>query len=164
MYRVYQLTDEEKDKIVRCRWDGDTHYYDVFESQEECDEEQKRLDDNRMAESYFKLIIEELEILFVDKEEMSLREIEYLYKSYLLVADSCEKQFQSQYLNKAEECLRYIDYIIENPTRMDFTLKLYQSVEVKIAIALAMKERLRSSMWNCIQDEMREENNEKAEG
>ncbi len=44
MYRVYQLTDEEKDKIVRCRWDGDTHYYDVFESQEECDEEQKRLD------------------------------------------------------------------------------------------------------------------------
>lgn len=45
MYRVYQLTDKEKDKIVRCRWDGDTHYYDVFESQEECDEEQKRLDE-----------------------------------------------------------------------------------------------------------------------
>lgn len=44
IYRVYQLTDEEKDKIVRCRWDGDTHYYDVFESQKECDEEQKRLD------------------------------------------------------------------------------------------------------------------------
>nr|WP_270249067.1 hypothetical protein [Coprococcus catus] len=44
MYRVYQLTDEEKDKIVRCHWDGDTHYYDVFESQEECDEKQKRLD------------------------------------------------------------------------------------------------------------------------
>ena len=43
MYRVYQLTAEEKDKIVRCRWGGDTHYYDVFESQEECDEEQKRL-------------------------------------------------------------------------------------------------------------------------
>ena len=34
MYRVYHLTDEEKDKIVRCRWDGDTHYYDVFESQD----------------------------------------------------------------------------------------------------------------------------------
>ena len=32
MYRVYQLTDEEKDKIVQLRWDG------------ECDEEQKRLD------------------------------------------------------------------------------------------------------------------------
>lgn len=45
MYRVYQLTAEEKDKIVRCRWGGDTHYYDVFESQEECDEEQKRLDE-----------------------------------------------------------------------------------------------------------------------
>ena len=44
MYKVYQLTDEEKNKIVRLRWDGDTHYYDVFESQEECDEEQKRLD------------------------------------------------------------------------------------------------------------------------
>lgn len=45
MYRVYQLTDEEKGKIVRCRCDGDTYYYDVFESQEECDEEQKRLDE-----------------------------------------------------------------------------------------------------------------------
>lgn len=45
MYRVYQLTDEEKNKIVRLRWDGDTYYYDVFESQEECDEEQKRLDE-----------------------------------------------------------------------------------------------------------------------
>ena len=44
MYRVYQLTDEEKNKIIRLRCDGDTHYYDVFESQEECDEEQKRLD------------------------------------------------------------------------------------------------------------------------
>ena len=29
---------------MRCRWDGDTYYYDVFESQEECDEDQKRLD------------------------------------------------------------------------------------------------------------------------
>ena len=41
---LIELTDEEKDKIVQLRWDGDTHYYDVFESQEECDEEQKRLD------------------------------------------------------------------------------------------------------------------------
>lgn len=44
------MTDEEKDKIVRCRWDGDTHYYDVFESQEECDAEQKRLD--KIEEEY----------------------------------------------------------------------------------------------------------------
>ena len=40
---LYELTDKEKDKITRMRWDGDTHYYDVFESQEECDEEEKRL-------------------------------------------------------------------------------------------------------------------------
>ena len=43
MYRIYELTDEEKDKITRLRWDGDTHYYDVFESQEECDKKEKRL-------------------------------------------------------------------------------------------------------------------------
>lgn len=43
MYRTYELTDEEKTKITRMRWDGDTYYYDVFESQEECDEEEKRL-------------------------------------------------------------------------------------------------------------------------
>ena len=30
MYRVYQLTDEEKNKIIRLRCDGDTHYYDDF--------------------------------------------------------------------------------------------------------------------------------------
>lgn len=43
MYRVYKLTDKEKDKITRLRWDGDTYYYDVFESQAECDVEEKRL-------------------------------------------------------------------------------------------------------------------------
>lgn len=43
MYRVYKLTDKERDKITKMRWDGDTHYYDVFENQEECDEEEKRL-------------------------------------------------------------------------------------------------------------------------
>ena len=43
MYRTYELTEEEKNKITRMRWDGDTHYYDVFESQEECDEEERRL-------------------------------------------------------------------------------------------------------------------------
>ena len=39
------LTDEEKDKIVQIRWDRDTHYYDVFETQEEYAAEQKRLDE-----------------------------------------------------------------------------------------------------------------------
>lgn len=43
MYRVYQLTQKEEGKITRMRWDGDTHYYDVFESQEECDKEEQRL-------------------------------------------------------------------------------------------------------------------------
>ena len=43
MYRVYELTDKERDKITRLRWDGDTYYYDVFESQDECDKEEKRL-------------------------------------------------------------------------------------------------------------------------
>lgn len=43
MYRVYELTEKEQDKITRIHWDGDTHYYDVFESQEEYDEEEKRL-------------------------------------------------------------------------------------------------------------------------
>lgn len=43
MYRVYELTNEEKDKITIMRFDGDTHYYDVFETQEECDDEERRL-------------------------------------------------------------------------------------------------------------------------
>lgn len=44
MYRIYELTDSENGKIVRLRSDGDVHFYNVFESQEECDAEQKRLD------------------------------------------------------------------------------------------------------------------------
>ena len=50
MYRTYELTDKEIGKITRLRWDGDTYYYDVFESQEECDKEQERLD--RIAAEY----------------------------------------------------------------------------------------------------------------
>lgn len=44
MYRVWKLSEAEKGKIVRQRYDGECHYYDVYESQEECDREQKRLD------------------------------------------------------------------------------------------------------------------------
>ena len=61
MYRTYELTEEEKNKITRMRWDGDTHYFDVFESQEECDEEEKRLakideDYRKQKENYLKSI------------------------------------------------------------------------------------------------------------
>ena len=65
MYRVYHLTDKEKDKIVKIRWDGDTHYYDVFETQEEYAAEQKRLDEinaeyEKNKEYYLKIVREEL--------------------------------------------------------------------------------------------------------
>lgn len=43
MYRTYNLTEAEKDKITVSRWDGDTQYYDVFESQEEYEKEEERL-------------------------------------------------------------------------------------------------------------------------
>ena len=52
MYRIYQLTEKEQDKITRLRWDGDSHYYDVFDSQEECDAEEKRL--TKIDEDYIK--------------------------------------------------------------------------------------------------------------
>ena len=52
LYRTYKLTEEEKNKIIRTRWDGDTHYFDVFDSQEECDEEEKRL--TKIEEEYRK--------------------------------------------------------------------------------------------------------------
>lgn len=59
IYRVYKSTEKEKSKITKLRWDGDTHYYDVFESQQECDEEDKRLakideDYRRQKENYLK--------------------------------------------------------------------------------------------------------------
>lgn len=44
MYRTYKLTEDEKDKITMQHWDGDTYYYSVFDTQEEYDEERRRLD------------------------------------------------------------------------------------------------------------------------
>ena len=54
MYRVYTLTEKEQGKITKMRWDGDTHYYDVFDSQAECDAEEQRLAKNE--EDYRKKI------------------------------------------------------------------------------------------------------------
>lgn len=59
MYRVYVLTEKEQGKITKLRWDGDTHYYDVFDSQKECDAEEQRLakieeDYRKQKEAYLK--------------------------------------------------------------------------------------------------------------
>lgn len=43
MYRTYHLTEAEKGKITRLRFDGDTYYYDVFDSEDECKQEEERL-------------------------------------------------------------------------------------------------------------------------
>lgn len=61
MYRVYQLTEKEQGKITRQRWDGDTYYYDVFDSQKECDAEEKRLakideDYRKQKENYLRTL------------------------------------------------------------------------------------------------------------
>lgn len=42
MYRTYSLSADEVGKIKVLRYDGDTYYYDVFDSQEEYDEEAAR--------------------------------------------------------------------------------------------------------------------------
>lgn len=61
MYRTYHLTEKEKEKITKMRWDGDTHYYDVFENQKELEEEEKRLakieeDCKRRHEEYLRYL------------------------------------------------------------------------------------------------------------
>jgi len=43
MYRTYTITEAEAGKITRARWDGDTYYYDVFESVQELEAEEARL-------------------------------------------------------------------------------------------------------------------------
>lgn len=50
MYRTYHLTEAEQDKITVIRWDGDTHYYDVYENEEERKAEQERL--TKIEEEY----------------------------------------------------------------------------------------------------------------
>ena len=126
--------------------------------------EQKRLEDNLLAESLFREIIRELSVLFTCKEEMSLREIEYLYKAYMLIASVCEEQFQNRYYEKAKECLEYIESMIIESDKKDFALKMYGSEQVKKSIAEAMRFRLGSNIWNCVQGKMEEDENEKTEG
>ena len=126
--------------------------------------EQKRLEDNLLAESLFREIIRELSVLFTCKEEMSLREIEYLYKAYMLIASVCEEQFQNRYYEKARECLEYIESMIIESDKKDFALKMYGSEQVKKSIAEAMRFRLGSNIWNCVQGKMEEDENEKTEG
>lgn len=43
MYRTYHLTKAEEGKITRLRFDGDTYYYDVFDSEAEYKQEEERL-------------------------------------------------------------------------------------------------------------------------
>lgn len=43
MYRTYNLTDEDKRKLVIQHWDGDSYSYTVCETQEEYDKEKKRI-------------------------------------------------------------------------------------------------------------------------
>ena len=43
MYRTYKLTEQESGKITVYRWDGDTGYYDIFDTVEEYEAEQARL-------------------------------------------------------------------------------------------------------------------------
>ena len=121
------------------------------------------MEQNLSAEKFFEEIINELLILFENKEEMSLREIEYLYKTFILIADVCEPQFQEQYYEKAEQCMNYIDSMIEDSTKNDFALKMYNLSEEKVIFVKAMKLRLKKNLWNCIEDSMGEENDGKTE-
>lgn len=114
--------------------------------------EAKKLDNNLAAKDFLGEIIESLEVLWLNKEEMSLREIEYLYKAYALSANVCESQFELQYYQKAKLCLEYIRSLIEKTDEIDFALKMYQSEETKRNIAMAMISRLEKNLWNCIQD------------
>jgi hypothetical protein len=79
MYKIYKLTEKEKDKITRCHWDGDTYYYDVFESQEECDEEEKRLakiegEWRKKKEAYYKTITDNEPTFEISLNELIERE------------------------------------------------------------------------------------------
>ena len=113
--------------------------------------EQKKTNQNLMAEGFFIKIIRNLEErYFLNKEEMSLREIEYLYKVFCLEAEICESQFQHYYRLDANECMKFVKELIEYPEKKDFALKMYGSSDLKMEIASAMRLRLENGKWNCM--------------
>ena len=53
--------------------------------------------------------------------------------------------------------------MIIEPDKKDFALQLYGSERVKKSIAEAMRLRLGSNIWNCVQGETEENKNEKTD-
>ena len=125
--------------------------------------EQKKMEQDLSAKNFLEEIINELSVLFINKDEMSLREIEYLYKVFILITEIGEPQFQVQYYEKAEQCMEHINSLIEDSTKNDFTLKMYRSPAVKAIFAETMKRRLKKNLWNCIEDNMGDEDNGETE-
>ena len=125
--------------------------------------EQKKMEQDLSAKNFLEEIINELSVLFINKDEMSLREIEYLYKVFILITEIGEPQFQVQYYEKAEQCMEHINSLIEDSTKNDFTLKMYRSPAVKAIFAETMKRRLKKNLWNCIEDNMGDEHNGETE-
>lgn len=113
--------------------------------------EQKNMNENLMAEKFFKDIIAELSDLFIYKEKMSLRELEYLYKAYMLIAKVCEPQFCAGYYKNAEECMDYIRSLLNDLEQENFAVQMYPDPKLRKTIITAMISRLESNLWDCME-------------
>ena len=109
--------------------------------------ENKKNEENLAALMFARNICEILESEYEEKEDMSLQNLEILYKTYANSKDICESQFIEGYEKMQKEVLDYMFSLKDG--KNDFASKMYPNDKTKFEIILAMIDRLDS--WAIIE-------------
>ena len=88
-------------------------------------------------------ILNILKAKFKEKEQMSLQDLEYLYKTYANLIYLCESQFIESYEEMKKEVFDYMLSLKDG--KNDFASKMYPDNKVKFRIIYAMMTRCRLS-------------------
>lgn len=104
MYRVYELTEKEKEKITKQHWDGDTYYYDVFDSLEEYKKEEERL--AKIDEEYDKAMKEYMNNSKSENSEFITNFKEKTYDNFQNVCNKTAKEIEDYVMEFSSQVAR----------------------------------------------------------
>ena len=102
--------------------------------------ENKKFEENLAALMLARDILKILEAEYKEKEDMSLQNLEILYKTYANSKDICESQFIEGYEKMQKEVFDYMLSLKDG--KNDFASKMYPNDKTKFEIILAMIDRL----------------------
>lgn len=102
--------------------------------------ENKKNEENLAALMFARDILKILEAEYEEKEDMSLQNLEILYKTYANSKFICESQFIEGYEKMQKKVLDYMLSLKDG--KNDFASKMYPNDKTKFEIILAMIDRL----------------------